>query len=210
MSLQVFFKSLFLSLTVLLSTERVLLVLLIVWACRAPELPVCAPIWGAGVVGLSHEDEREHARLTVGVSTVRLVSGLCKINERKGRADGSYRIWLWNESGALKLISRRERQFFLPSLQALTPLLTADSVAQTGTEHLLVALASEPALSVIVGGSRVCAARPLNWRFGRLPSVGGGQHDGTCGCKKKYQKHNGRIMRLIMPGLWLLTRPEKV
>lgn len=125
---QILFKSLFLSLTVLLGTERVLLVFLIVWACRAPELPVCASVRGAGVVGLSHEDEREHARLTVGVATVRLVPGLCRINERKGREDGNYRrvkeIWLWwYESGALKLISRQRKTifFFPPSCTHPTP-----------------------------------------------------------------------------------------
>lgn len=66
---------------------------------------------------------------------------------------------------------------------ALTPLLTAHSVAQTGTEHLLAALAPEPALSVVVGGSRVCAARPFGDGLGQLlPGLGGGQHDGACGC----------------------------
>lgn len=78
------FTSLFLSLTVLLSTERVLLIFLIVWGCWAPELPICASIWGAGIVGLSHVDEREHTRLTIRVATISLVPGLC--TDREGRA----------------------------------------------------------------------------------------------------------------------------
>lgn len=68
---------------------------------------------------------------------------------------------------------------FLP----LTPLLTADSIAQTGTDHMLAALASEPALAVCVGESRVCAACPLNGGLGLLLRTGGGHHDSTCGCK---------------------------
>lgn len=65
----------------------------------------------------------------------------------------------------------------------LTPFLTADSIAQTGTDHLLAALASEPALAVVVGGSRVCAAGPINGGLGLLLRTGGGHHDSTCGCK---------------------------
>ena len=64
-----------------------------------------------------------------------------------------------------------------------TPLLTADSVTQTGTEHLLAALASEPALSDVVHDSRVCAARPLDGLLDPVLSLGGGQHDSVRGCK---------------------------
>lgn len=45
--------------------------------------------------------------------------------------------------------------------RGLTPLLAADAVAQAGTQHLLGALASDPALLVVVGGPGVCAAGSL-------------------------------------------------
>ena len=66
-------------------------------------------------------------------------------------------------------------------LLSLTPFLAAHSVAQTGAEHLRAALASEPALSIVVGGSRVGAARPLNGGLRLLQSqrMVGGQHDST-------------------------------
>lgn len=76
-------KSLFLILTILLSTERVLLVFLIVWGCRAPELSIRASVWGAGIEGPSHEDKREHTWLAVRVATVFLLPGLC--TDRKGK-----------------------------------------------------------------------------------------------------------------------------
>lgn len=50
----------------------------------------------------------------------------------------------------------------------LTVLLTADSVAQTGTDHLLTALVSEPALCVFVGDSGVDTTRPLRSVLGLL------------------------------------------
>lgn len=102
---------------------------------------------------------------------------------------------LWYESGALKLILHQWKPLrnitksllccdcFSSLAPLLTPLLTADPVAQTSTDHLLAALASEPALSVVEGGSRVCAARPLDRGLGLLPRTVGGHHDSTCGCK---------------------------
>lgn len=62
----------------------------------------------------------------------------------------------------------------------LTPLLTTDPVAQTGTQHLFVALVSGPTLSFIEVGPRVCAACSLSEKF-RL-GTSGGQHNSTCCC----------------------------
>lgn len=84
---------------------------------------------------------------------------------------------------------------WFPSLTpVLTQLLTADSIAQTGTDHLLAALASEPALPIPVDGSRVCAARPLS---GCL-RTGGGHHNSACGCEtpKQYQERVVKIRAL--------------
>lgn len=145
-------------LTILLSTERVLLIVLIVWGCSAPELPICTSVWGAGVVGLSHEDKGEHTRLAIRVSTVHLVPGLCRDTR-----------WTSEESSifiCLNVILKRS---------VLTPLLTADSISQTGTEHLLIALVSDPALFVREGGPWICAAGH---------SMDGRHDDGTCATKR--------------------------
>lgn len=56
------------------------------------------------------------------------------------------------------------------SLPALTPLLTVDPVAQTGAQHLLAALGSDPALSEVEGGSRIDEAGSLGG--GRLVQQG--------------------------------------
>lgn len=49
------------------------------------------------------------------------------------------------------------RLFLFP----LTPLLTVDPVAQTGAQHLLAALGSDPALPVVEGGPRIDEAGSL-------------------------------------------------
>ena len=38
------------------------------------------------------------------------------------------------------------------------PFVAAYSIAQAGTKHLLVALSPDPALTIVVGGSSICAA----------------------------------------------------
>lgn len=75
------FTSVFPSLTIFLSTERVLLVSLILRSCWTPELSICPPVWGAWIVSLSHEDKWEHTSLTIWVAAVRLVPGLCREND---------------------------------------------------------------------------------------------------------------------------------
>lgn len=89
------FTSMFLSLTILFSAERVLLVSLIVWGCRAPQLPIWTSIWGARVVGLPHEDKGEYTGLAIRVPTVHLVPGLCgKRGGRVGKGEGGWEKWL--------------------------------------------------------------------------------------------------------------------
>lgn len=63
-----------------------------------------------------------------------------------------------------------------PLLPELTVLLAADPVAQAGTDHLLAALVSEPALSVTVGCPGVRAARPCGGGLETLPRMRGGHH----------------------------------
>lgn len=64
----------------------------------------------------------------------------------------------------------------------LTPLLAADAIAQTGAEHLLAALASEPALSIVEDGARVGAACPLGQGLRVVTDPGGVHHHSPCGC----------------------------
>lgn len=81
-------------------------------------------------------------------------------------------------------ISFTNKSIALPSLSLLTPLLTADSIAEAGADHLLTPLTPEPTLSIVVAGSRVCAARSLN-RLCRLASgMDRGNHNRTRGCKQ--------------------------
>lgn len=177
------------SLTILLCTERVQPVSLIVWACGAPELPIRASVWGAGIISLSHEDKRECTRLAVRVTTVCLVSGLYTHKKM-------YIWWIFeccvviNELLNLNAHQPNPLGCFLPFLlpfhylPLLTVLLAADSVAQTGTDHLLTALVSEPALCVFVDDSGVNTACALGSVLGLLLWAAGGRQDSTCGLKK--------------------------
>lgn len=68
-------------------------------------------------------------------------------------------MWLQITPVAIRLINRSTA---VPSLSLLTQLLTADSIAKAGADHLRTALTPEPTLSIAVGGSRVCAACSLH------------------------------------------------
>lgn len=65
-------QTLWLELTVLLSTEGVSPVLLEVGSGAAPEVPVRAPFGGAGIEGPSIVGERQHTGLSIRIATVRL------------------------------------------------------------------------------------------------------------------------------------------
>lgn len=90
-------------------------------------------------------------------------------------------MWLQITPVAILLINRSTA---VPSLSLLTQLLTADSIAKAGADHLLTTLTPEPTLSIVVGGSRVCAACSLHWLYRRASSMDWGNHNSTRGCKQ--------------------------
>lgn len=168
--------------TILLSAERVLPVFLVVRTCWAPELSVGPSVWCAGIVGLSHKDKRKHTWLAIGVATIRLVPHLCT-DTCNGKISVDHLVMRLQSA---PITSSLTINFVaLPSIYLLTPLLTADSIAKAGADHLRAPLAPEPTLSIVEGGSRVCAARSLNWLHRLLSSLDWRYHNSTRGCKNK-------------------------
>lgn len=90
---------------------------------------------------------------------------------------------LWHQIAPIT-ISFTNESIALLLVSVLTPLLTADSIAKAGADHLLTTLTSEPTLSIVVGGSRVCAACSLNWLSKLLSSIDWSNHDSTRGCQQ--------------------------
>lgn len=82
-------------------------------------------------------------------------------------------------------VSRQTNQLSSSLLAALTILLAADAVAQAGADHVLAALLSEPALSLTIDGSSVCAACPYSSDFAMLQRLRGGHHDSPRVCSQE-------------------------